>query len=305
MIRDHLQRNILLLVLAVGHPRYLGSVLDDREKQIRLEIGLLVLQHGCQTLQTAACVDVLVHQRIVLPVLCPVILGEHQIPDFQIAVAVASHAAGRKAAAALFSQIDVDLRIRPAGSRPDFPEVVLHAHDMILGESRLLQPDLLCLVILRIDGDPELLLWQFHDLRQEFPSPRNRFRLEIISKGEIAQHLEVGLMARRASHILDIPRAHAALARRDSRAGRFHLPRKKRLERRHARADHQKRRIVLRNQRCARQPQMPLLLRKELQISLPQLISTHIFQTHQPPTSGIDLNIQYFPFRCKQLMAAT
>ena len=75
-----------------------------------------------------------------------------------------------------------------------------------------------------------------------------------------------------------------SLTRRDARARRLHLAREERLEGRHARADHQECRIVRGNERGARQAQMSLLLRKELQIRFTQFISCHIFQKNLPPS---------------------
>ena len=64
----------------------------------------------------------------------------------------------------------------------------------------------------------------------------------------------IGEMPRRPANIFNIAGTNAALAGCDPRARRFHLARKKRLERRHSRSNHQKRRIVLRNQRCTAKP---------------------------------------------------
>ena len=211
-----------------------------------------------------------------------VVLREDEVPYLQIAVAVAAHAAGRLPAAALLAEVDIDFRVRAAGAGADFPEIVLELHDMALGKARLLLPNLCRLVVLRVDGHIELLLRKLHHLRQKLPSPRDGLRLEIIPEGKIAQHLEIRLMARRAAHVLDVARADAALARGDARAGRLHLAREEGLEGGHARADHEERRVVLGNQRRARQPQMPLRLEK-FEIRLAQFITRHMFHRHQLP----------------------
>ena len=90
-------------------------------------------------------------------------------------------------------------------------------------------------------------------------------------------------MARRAADVLDITRADAALARRHARAGRLHLAREERLQRSHAGADQEERRVVLRDQRETRQAQMAFLFRKELQISFAQFVTTHVLQKNLPP----------------------
>ena len=48
-------------------------------------------------------------------------------------------------------------------------------------------------------------------------------------------------------------------------------------------ADQQQGRIVLRDQREARQTQMTFLFRKELQISFTQFVTTHVLQKNLPP----------------------
>ena len=158
---------------------------------------------------------------------------------------------------------------------------------MILRKSRLRFPNLDGFIIIRIHRHPELVLRQLDDLREELPRPRNGLSLEVIAEREIAEHLEIRLMARGTSDILDVARAHATLTRRHARAGRLHLAGKERLQRRHASTDEQERRIVLRNERKAGQPEVALLLRKELQICLSQFIACHVFQNHLPPKGNI------------------
>ena len=223
-------------------------------------------------------------KRIVLTVFRAVELRKDEIPDFEVAVTITADSTVRTAAAALFTKVDVDFRIRTARAGADLPEVVIEFHDMILREAGLLSPDGGCFIVLRIDRDPKLLLRQIQDIRQEFPRPRNRLFFEIISKREVAEHFKIRLMTRRASDVLNISRTYTALARRDARARRLHLARKERFERRHARADHQERWIVCRDERSARQTQMSLLLRKELQVRFAQFISCHVFQKNLPPS---------------------
>ena len=283
VVGDDLQRDVRLLVLAVLDACDLGRVLDDRVEKIRLEVRLLVLNDRREALEAATRIDVLMGEILVGAVLLAVVLREDEVPDLEVAVAVATDGAGRRAAAALLTEVDVDLGVRAARARADFPEVVLHLDDVVLREARLGLPDLDGFRVVRIDRDPELVFRQLNDFRQEFPSPGNGLALEIIAEREIAEHLEERLMARRTADVLDIARAHAALARRHARAGRLHLAREERLQRSHAGADQQQGRIVLRDQREARQTQMTFLFRKELQISFTQFVTTHVLQKNLPP----------------------
>ena len=283
MVSDDLQRDVRLLVLAVLDARDLGRVLDDRVEQIRLEVRLLVLHDGREALEAATRIDVLMGEILVGAVFLAVVLREDEVPDLEVAVAVAADSAGRRAATALFTEVDVDLGVRAARARADLPEVVLHLDDVILREARLGLPDLDGLRVVRVDRDPELVLRQLDDFRQELPCPGNGLALEVIAEREVAEHLEERLMARRAADVLDITRADAALARRHARAGRLHLAREERLQRSHAGADQEERRVVLRDQRETRQAQMAFLFRKELQISFAQFVTTHVKKKNLPP----------------------
>ena len=283
VISDDLQRDVRLLVLAVLDARDLGRVLDDRVEQIRLEVRLLVLHDGREALEAAARIDVLMGEILVGAVFLAVVLREDEVPDLEVAVAVAADSAGRRAAAALFTEVDVDLGVWTARTRADLPEVVLHLDDVVLREARLGLPDLDGLRVVRVDRDPELVLRQLDDFRQELPCPGNGLALEVIAEREVAEHLEERLMARRAADVLDITRADAALARRHARAGRLHLAREERLQRSHAGADQEERRVILRDQRETRQAQMAFLFRKELQISFAQFVTTHVLQKNLPP----------------------
>ena len=283
MVGNDLQGNILGLILAILHAGNLGSILDNGEQQVRLEVGLLVLHHGSQTLQTAARIDVLMGQGLVLPILSAVILGEHQVPDFQITVAVAAHSAVGGAAAALLAQIDVNLGVRAAGTGADFPEVVIHLHDVVLGEARLGLPDFNSLIIIGIDRHPKLLLGQLHNFCQELPCPGNSLTLEVITKGEVAQHFKVGLVACRTAHILNVASTHTALAGGNPGARRLHLAGKERLQGSHTCTNKEQGRIILRNQGKTRQAQMALFLCEELQVSFTQFVTTHVLQKNLPP----------------------
>ena len=95
--------------------------------------------------------------------------------------------------------------------------------------------------------------------------------LEVIAEGEIAEHLKIGAVTRRLADVLNIARTDAFLAGRDTLAGRRDLAGKILLHRRHAGVDEQKAVVVLRDERKARQAQMPLAL-KERKILFSQFI---------------------------------
>ena len=88
MVSDDLERDVLLRIFAINDARYLRGVFDDGKEQIRLEVRLLILQHGSQSLKTASRINILVLKRIVLTVFCAVELRKDEIPDFEVAVTI-------------------------------------------------------------------------------------------------------------------------------------------------------------------------------------------------------------------------
>ena len=134
---------------------------------------------------------------------------------FDIAIAVFLRRA-RGTTPHLGAMVVEDFRAGTTGARvPHVPEVVLitHASNAISGHADLIAPDLLRFVIAIVDRYPELFRRQAKALRQQRPGEANRVSLEIIPKGEIPQHFEEGMVARRiADASLYSPSPHAALA---------------------------------------------------------------------------------------------
>ena len=88
------------------------------------------------------------------------------------------------------------------------PEVVLlaEAEDTLRCNADLLVPDLECLVIVNVDGRIQAIRVNADPLRtgQEFPAPVNGLALEVVAEGEVAQHLEEGVVARGAAHVFEV-----------------------------------------------------------------------------------------------------
>ena len=76
-------------------------------------------------------------KEVVLPLLCTIILRKHEIPDLEEAVTVTANPTGWFTAATLLTEIDIDLRIRSAGTGTDLPEIVLQRDDMFRQHIRL------------------------------------------------------------------------------------------------------------------------------------------------------------------------
>ena len=87
--------------------------------------------------------------------------------------------------------------------------------------------------------------------------------LKIVAEREVSEHLKIGAVARRFTHIFDIGRADTFLARRHTAARRRLQPQKPLFHRRHTGVNQQKTGLVRRrHQRKTWQAQMLLALKK-------------------------------------------
>ena len=83
---------------------------------------------------------------------------------------------------------------------------------MALFHADLLGPDVPGLVVVFIHGDVQLLLGHLQHLGEELPSPGNGLPLEVIPKGEVAQHLKIGAVAVGVAHVFNVAGADTLLA---------------------------------------------------------------------------------------------
>jgi hypothetical protein len=95
-----------------------------------------------------------------------------------------------------------------------------------------------CLVVLGIDGDGQLVLGQAEFAGDQGPGMGDRLLLEIVAEGEVPQHLEEGVMARGVADIVEVvvlaAGAHAFLRRGGARIGALLLAGEDVLELHHA-----------------------------------------------------------------------
>ena len=278
MVGDHAQRDILLRIVVIVDAGDADHMLHDVLHSVHFKEVVHALHNARQPLEAHAGVDVAAFEPGVIAIAVAFKLGEHQVPEFRVAVAVAARAAGRRAAAVFFAAVKIDFRARTARTCAVLPEVVLLAQpdDVRRIHADFFRPDVKRLVVVLIDRDPELFNGHFHHFRAKLPCPRARLVFEIIAERKVAQHLKIGAVARRDTHALDIGRADAFLAGRHAAARRRQLAGKILFQRRHAGVDEQQAFVVLRHQRKARQPQMPFAF-KEFQILFADLVESHPF----------------------------
>ena len=275
MVGDNTQGDVLLVAVAVVSAGDLADLVGDVHDGINVEQGVYLLADAGQTLQAHAGVNVLLLQFGVVVVAVVVELGEDVVPDLDIAVAVTAHGAVGLAAALLGTTVVVDLRAGAAGTGAMLPEVIALAEteDALSGNANLLIPDLESLVIIHVDGRIQAVRIQAHPLGagQELPAPGNGLVLEVVTEGEVAQHLEVGAVAGSLADVLNVAGTDALLAGSNPAAGRDLIAGEPGLHGSHAGVDQQQRCVILRDQREAGQAQVTLSF-KEAQEHLAQLV---------------------------------
>ena len=273
VVGDHAQRHVGRRGrAAVLHAGDLADLAHNVADGIHFEQVTHALHDRRQTLQPHAGVDVRVRETGVVAVPVAVELREHDVPDFDEAVAVAARTAVGLAAAEFRAAVKVDFRAGAAGTRADLPEVVVLAElGNPLARDAGLDPDFQRLVVLNVHARIQARLGDFQHLGQELPRPRNRLLLEIIPEGEVAEHFKKRAVARGFAHVVDVQRAHALLAGGHALARGHALALEIGLERRHAGVDEQQRIVVLRYEREALQPQVAFAFKKR-EVFLPQNI---------------------------------
>ncbi len=98
VVSDYLQRHVGLTGGSVSHPCRIRHLIDESPEVVRLEIVSHALQDRRQPLEPEASVYVLARQRLQLAALVAVVLHEDEVPQLQVAVAVAAGPAIRAAA---------------------------------------------------------------------------------------------------------------------------------------------------------------------------------------------------------------
>ena len=269
------KRHVHLVAVAIVRAGELAHLVRDVHDGVDVKQALHALADDRQTLQTHTGVDVLLHEVGVVAVAVVVKLGEDVVPDLHVAVAVAAGRAVGLAAAVLLAAVIINLGAGTAGARAVLPEVILLAEtDDALGRNAdLVAPDVERLVVVHIHAGIQAVGVDLQPLGagEELPRPGDRFVLEVIAEGEVAEHLKIRAVAACLADVLNVAGADALLAGADAMARRLLLALEEGLHRRHAGVDEQQRLIVLRDERKAGQTQMSLRF-KEAQELLAQLI---------------------------------
>ena len=225
MVGDNAERNVGLFIIAVMNAGDLRNLLHDVLDGIDLKEVVNVLHNAGDSFQTHTGIDVGLLHPFIMAFAVGIELGENKVPELNITVAVAAGAAGRLAAAARFSAVEVDLGAGAAGAGAVLPEVILftEADDMGGIDADFLRPDVERFVIVLIDRDPELINREVEHFGDKFPSPCGRFMLEVIAEREVSEHLEIGAVTGGLADMLDVLSTDTFLAGGDAGIGRGRL----------------------------------------------------------------------------------
>src|SRR5207249_5019346 len=222
-------------------------------------------------------------QRSERAVLLPVELHEDQVPQLHEPPAVMPRVAVGAPPGAGPGPIDVDLRAGAArAGLPHGPEIVLlpQPRDPLLRDADRLAPDPESLVVVLVNRDPKTLRFDPEPrLRgQQLPGEGDRLLLEIVAEREVAEHLEEGVVARRAADLLQVvvlARHSLALLRAcGAPVGARLLSQEDVLELVHAGVREEQRRVLRRHERRRRHTLVPLRF-EEGEKSLPDLGTGH------------------------------
>ena len=282
VVGDDPHGDVVVGVVAVLLAGELGDGVDDRGEEVRVVVALLALDDGRQALEAHARVDVGLGKGREAAVEVAVELREDVVPDLQVPVAGALDVAAGLPAAHLGALVVEDLGAGAAGARlAHHPEVAVHAHadDAVGGHALLLVPDLEGLVVVLVDRDVHLLFRKAHDVDQEVPAPGDGLLLEVIAEGEVAEHLEEGVVARRVAHVFQVvvlaARAHALLGACGPVVAAILQAQEAVLELHHSRVGEEKRRVILGDERRARDDGVAPLL-EVLEKFRPDLTRCHV-----------------------------
>ena len=142
------------------------------------------------------------------------------------------------------------------------PEVIslTELDNMSLGHADLVTPDGIGLVILLVNRGPEKICRDLKSIGKELPRPGNSLILEVISEGEVTQHLEICAVACGVAYSLKVGSTDTFLAGADSVSGRLLLTCEELLHRCHTRVDKKQGFIVIGDKREGRESDVSLAL---------------------------------------------
>jgi len=261
VVGDDPHRHVVDLAGAVPPPGERRDLGDQRGHEVGVPARQLALHNRRDALEPHAGVDRGSRQRRERARCVAVELHEDEVPHLEPAVALARGsqtwpARGHLGARDVVALVEVHLGGGPARAGVTHrPEVVLLAQpqNAIVAESGHALPEREGVVIVRVDGRDQPLAIEGEILREELPGEGDRVGLEVVAEGEVAEHLEERVVARRVADVLEVvvlaARANAFLAGRGTDVGPPFFAEEDGLELDHARVREEQGRIVAGHER--------------------------------------------------------
>ena len=180
-------------------------------------------------------------------------LHEDEVPELDEPVAVLFRGA-RRTAPDLRPVVVEELRAGAVGAGVAHPPPVVvgvDADDALVGQARDLLPQVRGLLVRLVDGDEDLFLRKTEDLGRDGPGLLDGDVLEVVAEGEVAQHLEEGVVAGGVADVVEVvvlaAGAHRLLRGGGAGIGARLQPGEHVLELDHARVGEHQRGIVARH----------------------------------------------------------
>ena len=256
----------------------IGDRLDQRGEQIDLVVVVGALQHRGHALDAHAGID-RGPRQIDPPATAGklLVLHEHEVPDFDEAVALGLRRA-RRSAPDMIAVIVEDFRAGAARTGVAHgPEIIGagDAGDFAFGQAGDLLPQLERFVVVDIDGDHQPFFGNAELLGHQVPGELDGAVLEVVAEREVAEHLEESVVACGVADIVEVvvlaAGAHAFLRGRRPRIGALFEPGEDVLELHHAGICEHQRRVVARHER-RRGHDLVALARKKAEKFRPDIV---------------------------------
>ena len=237
-------------------PASLPAAPDQVLEQVDVVVRMHALHHGRDALQPHAGIHRGPRQRRHAPVGRALVLHEDQVPDLDEAVALLVGRSGWPAGN-LGPVVVEDLAAGPARAgvahRPEV-RLLAQARELSRADADVLQPDVRRLVVIRVYRAPQARRIQTQGEDQEVPGEMDRFALEVVAEGEVAEHLEEGVVPGGVADVLEIvvlaARAYAALARGGAQVVALLPAEEDILELHHAGVGEEQRRVIAGHERA-------------------------------------------------------
>ncbi len=282
MVSDRAKRDVALFLLAVTRLvaellRGLFDFVHDRLEQIDVVVAedlarLKTLQRCRGSLEPGAGVDVLLRQRSQYSAAVAVVLNENQVAELDEALASVDIDEAFLARVILFgtarglAAVDADFRVGTAWpGLAHLPEIILVAElqNPIARQHVQLDPDVLGLLVILVNGRVEQARIDSPDLGDQVPMPANCLFLVVVAKRPIPEHLEKRVMVSVAANRFEIVMlardAQAFLTIRDAHMWRRAQAEEIVLERHHAGVGEEQGGVALGNQRRRRHDRVTAL----------------------------------------------